>query len=315
MLKWLLCFFLFASSAYGRQNPDSLADVRAEQALLDSLKIDSMIRNRDLTAPLMVRSRDSLQIQEYADSLRKSLFADFPWVKIALSNYKNNFQKVKYQEGKPLVRKDSWVLISLFTIILIFAIIKRAFEKQLWIIIQAFFSNRTLANMNKEENLLTSWPFILLFVLFGFNFGLISYLSVPQAQINLGGSGIQLFVNLAIGIILLYALKIVVLRGLGIFFNLQKPIGEYISILFVTYFNVSLVFLPLALIFTFSTESNLADFRLISSIILFVLFAFQLIRAGIMILSQNRFSKVYLFLYFCTLEICPILILIKAIGF
>jgi hypothetical protein len=49
-------------------------------------------------------------------------------------------------------------------------------------------------------------------------------------------------------------------------------------------------------------------------LLLGVIFAFQLLRAGITILSNNKFSKMHLILYFCALEICPILILIKTIG-
>ncbi|RYD70373.1 MAG: DUF4271 domain-containing protein, partial [Sphingobacteriales bacterium] len=115
--------------------------------------------------------------------------------------------------------------------------------------------------------------------------------------------------------IVLYVLKIVVLRLLGFFFDIQKPVNEYISILYLTYFNASLLFMPLVIAFALSPPQYGKFYMATAVVLLVIIFALQLIRAGINILSQNRFSKVYLLLYFCTLEICPILILIKAIGF
>jgi hypothetical protein len=112
----------------------------------------------------------------------------------------------------------------------------------------------------------------------------------------------------------LYLLKIVALRMLGHLFKVQKPISEYITILYLSYFNLSLIFIPLVIAFALSPLKYGPYFIAVSFVLLGVIFAFQFIRAGLNILSGYRFSKVYLFLYFCALEICPILILIKAIG-
>ena len=74
------------------------------------------------------------------------------------------------------------------------------------------------------------------------------------------------------------------------------------------------MFIPLVIAFALSPLKYGPYYIAISFVLLAIIFAFQFIRAGVNILSHYRFSKVYLFLYFCALEICPILILIKAIG-
>lgn len=281
---------------------------------LDSVRL-SIISKRDTVAPILLRARDSLQILAYSDSLKKTFGQPFHYWEESLKNYRRWGQAPQYQQGNAIARGELWIVASIAFLLIFFAFLKNVFDKQLSVIIQSFFSNRVLSNINKEDNLFTSWPFLLLFVHFGFTIGLFLYLAAKHEALSLAKDGFQVFVGISIGIIFLYVLKIVVLRLLGFFFNVQKPINEYISILYLTYFNASLLFMPLVIAFALSPPHYGKFYMATSMVLLLIIFAFQLIRAGINILSQNRFSKVYLLLYFCTLEICPILILIKAIGF
>ncbi|MES2827180.1 MAG: DUF4271 domain-containing protein [Bacteroidota bacterium] len=220
----------------------------------------------------------------------------------------------KYRFGKPLPKGQIWVLGVVCTLLLLFAILKVSFGRQLQTIIQSFFSNRVLNNLNKEDNLFTSWPFLLLFVQFGFTVGMFFYLLSQYYHLSFSGSGVQFYLSISTLIVVLYVLKIVVLRLIGQLFNIQKPVNEYVTILYLSYFNLSLLFIPLVVAFALSPIKYAPFYIALSYVVLGTIFAFQLIRAGINILSNNRFSKVYLFLYFCALEICPILILIRAIG-
>jgi len=220
----------------------------------------------------------------------------------------------KYRLGKPIPKGSVWVPAIVGLLLVLFAVLKISFNKQLQTIVQSFFSNRVLNNLNKEDNLFTSWPFLLLFVQFGFTIGMFFYLVSGFYHISFPGTGFQFYLSISILIVVLYIMKIVILRLLGYLFNIQKPINEYVTILYLSYFNLSLVFIPLVIAFSLSPLKYGPYYIAISFILLGVIFAFQFIRAGVNILSHHRFSKVYLFLYFCALEICPILILIKAIG-
>jgi hypothetical protein len=219
-----------------------------------------------------------------------------------------------YKIGKPVPKGEVWVLAFMLGMLIIFAILRISFSKQLTTIIHAFYSNRVLNNLNKEDNLFSSWPFLFLFIQFGFIIGMYLYLVAQYYQVSYGGGGFQFFVTISVCIVILYALKIMLLRALGHLFNLQKPVHEYISILYLSYFNLSLLFIPLVIAFALTPLRYGLYFIAISSIIVVLIFVFQIVRACYIILSNNRLSKVYLFLYFCALEICPILILIKAIG-
>ncbi|MCX2450582.1 DUF4271 domain-containing protein [Pedobacter sp. PLR] len=220
-----------------------------------------------------------------------------------------------FRTGKPLPRGERWVLVVLVVLLAIFAALKISFSKQLQSIVQSFFSNRVLNNLNREDNLFTSWPFLLLFVQFGFTLGMFFYLVSQYYHLAFVSSGFQFYVSISILIVVLYVVKILILRLLGYLFEVQKAVNEYVSILYLSYFNLSLVFIPLVIAFALSPLRYGAYYVVASFVLLAIIFIFQFIRAGINILSHYRFSKVYLFLYFCALEICPILILIKAIGF
>jgi len=223
-------------------------------------------------------------------------------------------KKNKFMTGNPLPKGNSWVLGFIILLLMVFAILRISFAKQLQSIIQSFYSNRGLNNLNKEDNLFSSWPFLFLFIQFGFTIGMFFYLVAQYYQLDYVYQGFNFFVSISGLIIVLYALKIVLLRALGHLFAIQKPVNEYISILYLSYFNISLLFIPLVVAFALSPTKYGIYYIVISCILLGVTFSFQFIRAAVNILSHYRFSKFYLFMYFCALEICPILILIKAIG-
>lgn len=236
---------------------------------------------------------------------------DVPWYEL---NKDRAGRSQRYITGTPTPKGQIWVLAIIAILLVVFAILKNSFSKQLQTIVHSFFSNRVLNNLNKEDNLFTSWPFLLLFIQFGFTIGMFFYLLTQYYEMSFPTSGFSFYVSISVLIIVLFAVKIGLLRFLGHLFNVQKAVSEYISILYLSYFNISLIFIPLVVAFALSPLKYGLYYIVISFLLVAIIFIFQFIRAGVTILSHNRFSKVYLFLYFCALEICPILILIKTIG-
>lgn len=220
----------------------------------------------------------------------------------------------RFKTGHPVPKGKTWVLGFIVLLLVAFAVLRIYFAKQLQSIIQSFYSNRGLNNLNKEDNVFSSWPFLFLFIQFGLTIGMFFYLVAQYYELAYVHQGFRFFISVSFLIVVLYAVKILLLRVLGHLFNVQKAVHEYISILYLSYFNISLIFIPLVVAFALSPLKYGIYYIVISYILMAVIFTFQFIRAGINILSHYRFPKFYLFMYFCALEICPILILIKAIG-
>lgn len=226
------------------------------------------------------------------------------------------FKKAKdpYQLGKLRPKGSAVFLAIILATLVLFAILKFSFAKQFTAIILAFFSKRGLTNINKEESLLNSWPFLLLFLLFGLIFGTFLFLVAKHYQLYQAQSEFNFLFGASAFVVFLLGLKLLLLRFLGFLFNLQKPASEYISILYLSYFNVSILFIPLIVAFALSPLSYANIFIAVGCVLLVLVLIIQLFRVATTILSGNKFSKMHLLLYFCALEVCPILILIKAIG-
>jgi hypothetical protein len=310
----ILGFFVLMFTIKAQQVPIKTDSIEKSTFFIDSAKINKI--SIDTITPNIFRIPDSLSIRLTADSLTKGLRYEIFDLEILIKKYAPlGAVTSTYQPGKLLPKGESWVMAVIGFLIILFAVLKFTFAKQLMSIMQSFFSNRALVNLNKEDNLFTSWPFLLLFIQFGFIIGMFFYLMAHYRQIDNADKGFQFYLTISILIIGLYVFKIIVLRLLGYLFNVQKPVNEYVSILYLSYFNASLLFMPLVIAFALSPLKYGTFYIAMAGVLLVIIFVFQFIRAGINILSHYRFSKVYLFLYFCTLEICPILILIKAIGF
>jgi len=286
------------------------------QPLPDSLLVDtSQVKAIDTLTPNILKIRDSLTNALWLDSLSRGYGFEVFSLQKVIAQANNPHEKVSYQHGQLLPKGDVWVLGIIGFLLVLFAILKNAFGKQLSSVVQSFYSNRSLANLNKEDNLVTSWSFLLLFIQFGFTIGMFFYLAAQYQNLPAANQGgFSFFITVSVGVIFLYLLKIIFLRFIGFVFDVRRPLHQYISILYLSYFNTSLLFIPIIIAFALSAKKYGASYIVLGISALVLIFVFQFIRAAINILSQYRFPKLYLFLYFCTLEICPILILIKAVG-
>lgn len=121
-----------------------------------------------------------------------------------------------------------------------------------------------------------------------------------------------LFIIFSIGIILLFLIKILVEKIVSVIFNTQNLFHQYFSDhLFILGLS-SLIQVPLIIIFVYS---NIDLFLWISIGILLLLWVFRLFRGLIIGIKQTTFSKSFIILYLCSLEILPLIIAYKmAIG-
>jgi hypothetical protein len=318
----LFAFIWMASGVFAQEtpaSPDSAVVVNPYKYKRYRLDSASLARQRAVTDSIIRHTWVLPDSMMNKNALMDSVEKEFLFPRLDLFGWQKQYSQFKkkanpYQLGKQIPKGNVGLLGFIFAMLVIFAVLKNAFSKQLSAIVESFFSNRVLNNINKEDNLFSSWPFLLLFIQFGFILGMFFFLVAQYYDMYQAKHGFKFFFTISITIIVFYALKLIILRFIGYLFNVQKPVGEYISILYLSYFNASLLFIPLVVAFALSPLKYGVVYIALAYLLLGVIFAFQLLRAGITILSNNKFSKMHLILYFCALEICPILILIKTIG-
>ena len=64
----------------------------------------------------------------------------------------------RYDTGTQRSKGETWVPAFIIFLLLFFAVLKNAFSKELGTIIQSFYSNRVLAQINKEDTFFNSEP-------------------------------------------------------------------------------------------------------------------------------------------------------------
>jgi hypothetical protein len=218
------------------------------------------------------------------------------------------------QMGKERVSRPRWIMLVILFLLIYTGVLNLVIGKDIYSILQAFYSKRAFTALTHEDSLFTSWAFIAMFSLFGFTIGLYLYQLTNYYQQSFSVSGFQLFFTISVVVIVLFILKVLVLRALGFVFDIGRLVKEYISILYLTYFNIAFIFLPIVIIFSLISSAFKPYLLLFSVCLIALIFAIQYLRSTINIISKFRFHKIYLFIYLCALEICPILILIKALD-
>ncbi len=291
----------------GYQIRDS-AFLAKRQAYRDSIKAIG-----DSLTMIWIKAPEAGRPNKFVDSL----ISLYKVENLDFAAWEKKFKKkvIRFEEGQIRPKGESWVIGVIILLVLFFAVIKYFFSKELDSIVHSFYSNQVLGQISKEDNLFSSWPFIFLYVLFGLIIGMYLYLSSKYLQLTYTVNGFELFLVFSLVVIGLFTVKILLLRILGFLFDIKRLVKEYVSILYLSYFNAAIIFLPLIIAFSL-TPGRYAEFYSYAGLLMLVLiFAVQFLRAGNNILSNYKFPKVYLIIYLCALEFCPLIILFKALRF
>jgi len=274
---------------------------------------DSLKSIKDSLSTVWIKAPDPERPNRFLDSL----ISLYKVENLDFRSWAGKFQKksVRYDEGSPRPYRETWVIVVVLFLVLFFALIRFFFPAELNTIIHAFYSNQTLSKINKEDTLFSSWPFVFLYLLFGLITGLYLYLSGKYLKISYPAEGFELFIYLSAVVVGLFTLKIIALRILGFLFDVKRLVREYVSVLYLSYFNAAILFLPVVIAFSLTSNRFAVIYSYIGIAMLIVIFVLQFFRAGANILSNYKFPKVYLIIYLCALEFCPLIILFKALGY
>jgi hypothetical protein len=140
------------------------------------------------------------------------------------------------------------------------------------------------------------------------------FLGASTFYASIFSKGLMPYIIVSLGIVFYFSLKVLIVRVLGFVFEVQSLTKEYNSILFLGYFNSAIFLLPIIITFAFLPQMQVDRLFVFFAFVLFIFYALQFVRICYYTLITYKFSKFYLFLYFCTLEIGPLIIIIKAIG-
>ena len=206
-----------------------------------------------------------------------------------------------------------WIFLILVLMVAAFTWIKVFYARTMRQIMQAVASMGAANQMLREENLLLQRSSVLLTVLFNlvaafFLYQVSNYLEWSSDYL---GTGFGRFLILAFLVSLVYSVKYLILRFTGHLFRTDKPLSIYIFHIFLINNALGMILMPLVIAITF-IEPVYAQYCFYTAAAIVGLgFVYRVLRGLWIGLSFGEFSKFYLLLYLCALEIGPLLITIK----
>ena len=180
---------------------------------------------------------------------------------------------------------------------------------------KAFLNFNLSTQIVRDENIFFQRISIYLNIVFNLVAALFIYLLSVQYHWRLEGldNGFFRFIFFVIIVGATYAMKFLVLKICGWLFEQEKEMSMYVFNIFLINNILGIALLPFICIFAFIGLHYYASLYLLPFLLIGLAFCLRIFR-GIQIgFGAASFSPLYLFLYLCTLEIAPLIVLIRII--
>ncbi|MFZ4261837.1 DUF4271 domain-containing protein [Sphingobacterium sp. HJSM2_6] len=281
--------------------PDSIADLAGMNLVDSSFKYTYIIDQ-----PLNKASIFQQEVQRILKNGKHDLLFDIP------TSFKHE-DIVPTNDGQQKQSRPIWVLFVVTFLFIVLGVLRIIFPVELKIIVDAYYKERLLIQVSKEDNLATSWPYIFLYVIFSLSLGLFVVLLISNFN-DYKYLTFENFIKNSGFIALLFIAKILLIRFVSFVFLLEKIVREYIAILYLIYFNSMFILLPFLLAVVFLPTIYFTSIAIIYAICVFLLFTYRFVRTAFHLFGNFKFSIFYLILYLCSLELAPILILVRSLS-
>ena len=200
--------------------------------------------------------------------------------------------------------------LVLFTLLLL-AIVINVQRNVISKIVKSITNENVLKLLKREENNGLSGHYIMLYVIFFINFTCFIYL---MAKYYKGFDGFNNWLVIYGAVTVTYLLRHISMTFIGNIFNISKDSSLYSFTIMSFNIFLGLVLIPVNLVVAFSpVEISSATLQVGIGLII-ILLLIRLARGllvGARFISENLFQ---FFIYLCTFEIAPILILLKILG-
>lgn len=209
---------------------------------------------------------------------------------------------------------DGWILPLLLFSFFFLALLNTLYHREILIILSGIFKREGLKKLEEQDNNMI-WRSLLLFLLlflivspvfmyqtaeyFQWTTAFLPYLS-PYFQLVLIGAG-------------LLGIKILMIAFIGNLFLVEEEAASYVTGIIVINALLTAILIPISLAIKLSPEPFTTYILQGGLIISGICYMYSLIHGVIIGLKSTSLSKFHLFLYFCTLEILPVFIIIKTV--
>jgi hypothetical protein len=230
----------------------------------------------------------------------------------APSLFKDNLLPVK--TSNPQIHYTNFDFVAagiLFVAFILFVWLYAFNRKRLNRVIKAFYIGRYANQLAREEVFLGNRVSIFLSTLFVLTSAFFITQVIGYYGFFDNKNTSVIFIQAALIIVGIYAIKILSVKLFGFIFQNPKPASDYAMTIFLFCNAIGLFMLPIVICMAFVRQISPLVFIYSGFIIFCSFLVIRLLRAIIIGFNTIRVSKLYLFLYIWVLEIVPFIIMIK----
>lgn len=205
-----------------------------------------------------------------------------------------------------------WITILLLLVIVLLASVRVAYSKYITYLFQSLVNYSTSFRMFREKNYTILHGAFRLDIIFYLTFSLFLYQLLNYYNIRLHEENLIRYA-LSLGVVIVYfQLKKVVYKVLGMIVECTLETNEYLFNMDNSTRSLGLTLIPVVALINYYPASN-PVIAVYSGLFMVAVYYLFLIQRGISILLRKPASLFYLFLYLCTLEISPLLLIYKVV--
>ena len=205
-----------------------------------------------------------------------------------------------------------WLAVLLFVTIAIFATIRYSYINYIKHLFTSLLNYPTSVRLWQESNYPASHAAYRLDVIFYLSFSVFVFQTFGVLGIAGSTNSILFYLLIAAGVFLYFYGKRLLYQLVGTLFETRNETGEFLFNMSNFQRTLGIVLIPLIALGSFSPFEN-PKIIVFAGIVVVIAFQLVLMQRGVIILLRKQFSILYLFLYLCTLEFLPLLLIYKVV--
>jgi hypothetical protein len=214
---------------------------------------------------------------------------------------------------KPLLTEQSTNFFLLITLLLLLALLLTFLRSFAIASVGAFGKDNLFNFLYREMSGRGVLPYLLLYIFFIVNLGIFCHFSMPVLLNSLHATFTPDYYLVFFLPLILFGLRHLLLTFIGFVFPVKKEMDRYQFLMVVTGISMSLFIAPLNIFFPYLNEEWKQIFILVTLIFIGFILLYHFLRGltmGVRFIGSHQF---HFLLYICTVEIAPVLIMVKLI--
>lgn len=211
-----------------------------------------------------------------------------------------------------ITKYDYWITGVFLLLFVLFVWLYVSNRKKLNQIINGFYQTHNVNENKRDAFSMGNRVSVFLSVFFVFTLSIFISRVLSFYQVQLFANNV-VELTLALIIILVYCIKFITINVFGIVFQVPKEARDYMMSVFLFCNALGLFMLPVVLCLTFIKQASPLVFIYAGMGIILAFICVRMVRGIFIGLNSPRVSKFYLFMYLCTLEILPFILMVKMV--